>query len=135
MSEFRTARGTMWVRHFGKAPPALVALHGFTLHGDMFREFAGRLSAPEAAPDLPGHGRTALEPVSIGSAVDAIAEILAAASSPPLLLGYSQGGRIALQTALTHPDLVGSLVLISISPGLSERSRRLRRAPATDSRS
>lgn len=128
MSEVRTARGTMWVRHFGTPAPAVVALHGFTLNGDMFADFAGRMVAPVAAPDLPGHGRTAIEPVSIGNAVDAIAEVLRGAASPPLLLGYSQGGRIALQTALIYPDLIGSLLLISTSPGLPERSRRLRRA-------
>ncbi len=128
MSEVRSAHGSMWVRHFGTPPAEVVALHGFTLQGEMFAETARRLEASVAAPDLPGHGRTLIEPVSIGSAVDAVAEVLAASPSPPLLLGYSQGARIALQTALTYPKLVGSLLVISASSGLPQRERRMRRA-------
>jgi len=43
-------------------------------------------------------------------------------------MGYSQGGRIALLTAIEYPDLVDRLVLISSSPGLSdEAARKIRR--------
>ncbi len=45
----------------------------------------------------------------------------------PLLLGYSQGARIALQVALQRPELIHSLVLVSGSPGLSGQARNLRR--------
>lgn len=128
MSEVLTGQGPVWVRTYGPPPAAVVALHGFTLHGGMFAEVARHVGATVAAPDLPGHGRTGVEPVSIRTAVDAIAEILATAPSPPLLLGYSQGGRIALQTALTHPKLIGSLLLVSTSPGLTDSARRMRRA-------
>ena len=81
---------------------------------------------PIAAPDLPGHGRTAIDPISMETTVAAIAELLEHYQEPPLLLGYSQGGRVALQVAIQHPDLLGSLVVVAASPGLSERARKLR---------
>lgn len=127
MNELATKHGSIWVRTYGEPPAAVVALHGFTLHGGMYRDLAERLGVTVAAPDLPGHGRTAISPVTIASAVDVVAAVLALTPHPPLLLGYSQGGRIALQTALTHPHLIGSMLLVSTAPGLAPRDRRLRR--------
>lgn len=43
------------------------------------------------------------------------------------LVGYSQGGRMALLTALEHPHLVERLVLISASPGIAGREAQARR--------
>ena len=39
-------------------------------------------------------------------------------------VGYSMGGRIALQLALDHPDLVERLVLVSASPGIADPAER-----------
>ena len=128
MTAIATRHGDMWVRNFGDGPARVVALHGFTLHGEMYSRLADLSGVRIAAPDLPGHGRSEITPVTIGTAVDAVAELLRSLPEPPLLLGYSQGGRVALQIALTHPDLVGSLMLIATSPGLNERARKLRRA-------
>lgn len=105
----------------------MVALHGFTLHGGMFAELAEELDVGVAAPDLPGHGRTSVDPVTTPAAVTAVSELLAPMQCP-VLLGYSQGARIALQIALDHPNLIGALVLVSGSPGLPERARKVRRA-------
>ncbi|MEA2000855.1 MAG: alpha/beta fold hydrolase [Actinomycetota bacterium] len=127
MSEFPTKRGQLWVRTFGDPPAPLVALHGFTLHGGMFQTLADELGATVVAPDLPGHGRTAIEPITMESAVASVAELLADLAAPPLLLGYSQGGRVALQIALAHPELVESLVLISTGPGMPSSVRKVRR--------
>jgi 2-succinyl-6-hydroxy-2,4-cyclohexadiene-1-carboxylate synthase len=106
----------------------VVALHGFTLHGGMFAELSEQLKVGVVAPDLPGHGRTIVHPVTTTTAVAAIAEVLTSMHRTPVLLGYSQGARIALQIALNHADLIGALVLVSGSPGLPERARRVRRA-------
>ena len=126
MSELATEHGALWVRGFGDPPAPVVALHGFTLHGGMFKTLADELGVSIQAPDLPGHGRTTVDPVTVDSAVEALAHLLRQNSKPPLLLGYSQGGRIAIQVALAHPNLVGSLVLVSASPGLDEKAHRLR---------
>lgn len=127
MSELATPHGTLSVRTYGAPPAAVVALHGFTLHGGMFGGLAAATDAPIAAPDLPGHGRSTITPVAMRTAVSAVATLLAALPEPPLLLGYSQGGRVALQVALTHPALARALVLVSAGPGLAEHERTARR--------
>lgn len=58
------------------------------------------------APDLPGFG-TEPVPSEPFSFVERIAELL-----PAMLVGNSFGGRIALETALGHPDGVPRLVLV-----------------------
>ena len=128
MSELLTRHGGLWVRTYGPGPVQVVALHGFTQHGGMFERLAATAGLTIAAPDLPGHGRTTIDPITIGTAVDAIAEFLATLAEPPLLVGYSQGGRVALQAALTYGERVGAMALVSASPGLNERARRMRRA-------
>ena len=126
MSELATSHGTLWVRQFGSGSPRMVALHGFTLHGGMYQRLAQLLGETVVAPDLPGHGRSHIEPVAMGSTVDAIAALLTTLETP-LLLGYSQGGRVALQVALTYPNLISGLALVSTSAGLRERDRIKRR--------
>jgi 2-succinyl-6-hydroxy-2,4-cyclohexadiene-1-carboxylate synthase len=126
VSDTLTSQGTLWVRSFGNPPARVVALHGFTLHGGMFAELAEELGVGVVAPDLPGHGRTQVEPITTAAATTAIAEMLTTMDRP-LLLGYSQGARVALQFALNHPDLISGLVIVSGSPGLPERARKLRR--------
>lgn len=126
MSAVLTSQGTLWVRSFGPPPVRVVALHGFTLHGGMFAELADELGSGVAAPDLPGHGQSKIDPVTTAAAVTAVSELLTNLDKP-LLLGYSQGARIALQVALNRPELIESLVLASGAPGLSDKARELRR--------
>ena len=127
MSTVATRYGTLWVHDFGEPPPAVVALHGFTLTGASFAEFATALEAPVQAPDLPGHGRSTVSPVDMDTTIAVLGEFLEPLLAAPVVLGYSQGARIAIQLALRRPDLVGSLALISASPGLPERERQPRR--------
>ena len=37
-----------------------------------------------------------------------------------ILLGYSMGGRLALNWALNHPERVQKLILIGASPGIAD---------------
>jgi 2-succinyl-6-hydroxy-2,4-cyclohexadiene-1-carboxylate synthase len=126
MTVLETGNGPLWLWEYGSGSPRIVALHGFTLHGGSFAPLAAVVGETMLAPDLPGHGRTRVEPVTLDTAVNAIAELLDQLEAPPILLGYSQGGRIALRVAIDRPDLIGALVLVSTSPGLSgsERTRR-----------
>lgn len=125
MTELTTRHGGLWVRAFGTGSARVVALHGFSLHGGMWGRFANHLEQPVAAPDLPGHGRTTIEPVTMRTAVDAVSELLAGYDRP-VLVGYSQGGRVALQVALAQPGLAAGVVAIGTSPGLQPRERQLR---------
>lgn len=112
------------MRRFAGESPPLVALHGFTQTGAMYAELAGLLGREVLAPDLPGHGRSSEVPVSFASAVNGVAEVLAALGGPSPLVGYSQGGRIALGVALERPELVSNLVLVSASVGIQDESER-----------
>ncbi|MBF4479126.1 Pimeloyl-ACP methyl ester carboxylesterase [Rhodococcus rhodochrous J3] len=66
--------------------------------------------------DQQGHGRTpdTDRPMSYEQFGDDAAELLRALNVERAdVMGYSQGGGVALQVALRHPDLVGKLVTLS----------------------
>jgi 2-succinyl-6-hydroxy-2,4-cyclohexadiene-1-carboxylate synthase len=84
------------------------------------------------AVDLPGHGETVIDDgsfdYSLARTADLVAETLAALRlSYADVLGYSMGGRVALQLALAHGERVGRLVLESASAGLATAAARARR--------
>jgi len=124
--EFPTSVGRLWVREHGAGGDPLVALHGFTLHGGMFATLAAKLGTRVLAPDLPGHGKTAIVPETTANTIVALTEWVAGFDAPPVVVGYSMGGRIAHQLAIANPRLVRGLVLVSTSPGLPNGERRLR---------
>ncbi len=98
--------------------PELVLLHGWGLHGGVWRAVTPRLAERfcVTAVDLPGHGR------SRGSAVpqtlDAWARELAQLpqAGPAVWVGWSLGALAALQTALRYPERIARLVLVSATP-------------------
>jgi 2-succinyl-6-hydroxy-2,4-cyclohexadiene-1-carboxylate synthase len=51
-----------------------------------------------------------------------------------LLVGYSMGGRIALELAASRPALAPRLLLLAASPGLDDGAERARRAAEDDAR-
>ena len=117
------------VRRYEGRPPPLVALHGFTQTGAAFEELGALLSYEVIAPDLPGHGRSAQHPALFPSAVEAVAGLLASGIHPGPVLGYSQGGRVALAVALDHSRLVSHLILVSATAGIRDPLERVRRSP------
>jgi 3-oxoadipate enol-lactonase len=88
------------------------------------RMWASQVAALEAgghrvlAPDLPGFGDAPLEPGTIAY-VDHAASLL---DGPAHIVGCSFGGRIALELAVTWPNLVERLVLIGAGLGAWEWS-------------
>ena len=112
------------VRRFGSGPPVL-ALHGFTLTGEQFAAAGPALRRTVIAPDLPGHGTNADASTDLG---DVIESILTPVEGPMPVIGYSQGGRLALLTAVDHPDTVSALVLVSATAGIQEATDRASRA-------
>ena len=122
-----------------QAPPEgpLLFLHGFTGSRDNWtslrRTLAGAAGRPPTlAIDLPGHGAAPVP--AAGATVDeAVAAILRGLDHHGVgrahLVGYSLGGRMALATAVRHPDRLASLTLIGASPGIEDDAeRRARRA-------
>ena len=118
------------VHRFSGDGMPLVALHGFTGSGLDFAPLAAATPSPWVCPDLPGHGSSAPEHPATWFSVEATARLLATwlDDAPPVdLLGYSLGGRVALQLALDHPGCVRRLILVGATAGIaSERERTTR---------
>lgn len=113
----------------------LVTLHGFTGSAASWKRVTDPV-ADELGPvwhlSLIGHSRSLPRGTvsSFAEEADRIAaEILRHSDQPVVLAGYSLGARVALVTALHHPDLLAHLVLVSGRPGLgSDAERTARRA-------
>lgn len=121
------------IRQFGSGD-ALVALHGFSLTGSQFADLGSMIDRTIIAPDLPGHGRSVDEASDLTSAVTAVIDVLSGIGTPTPMLGYSQGARLALLTALRRPELVSALVLISGTAGIRSEQDRRNRATQDDAR-
>ncbi len=111
--------------------PALF-LHGFTGSGASWSDVAASLNDALSArcPDLPGHVASPL-PARLGrEGFDAtISSLAAQLAEPSVVIGYSQGARLALALAIRHPAKVTRLILESGTAGLvRHRDRAMRQA-------
>jgi pimeloyl-ACP methyl ester carboxylesterase len=131
----------MYYEIYGEGQP-LVLLHGaFSAIGSSFGNMIPGLATPALAGgarerrqvvgfDLQGHGRTADidRPLTVeGMADDVAAALPELGIEQADILGYSNGGSVALHFATRHPQMVRKLVLMSIGyrlngihPGLME---------------
>jgi 2-succinyl-6-hydroxy-2,4-cyclohexadiene-1-carboxylate synthase len=112
--------------------PALVLLHGFTNSGASWKPVISGLRERyrALAPDIRGHASaTAAGPITLDRVVD---DVAALTPGPFELVGYSQGGRIALHVALALPHRVTRLMLIGASPGLEDDAEREQRRIADE---
>ena len=109
-------------------PTMLVALHGFTETDESWSEVLTPAHIRNYCPLLPGHGWLPCpEQTSVASAAAQLANAVPADDGD--LLGYSLGGRVALQVALDHPERIKRLILVSSQPGIAdEAERQARRA-------
>jgi len=106
----------------------IIALHGFTGSGADFDPIA-KLAMNYLewfTPDLPGHGSNESDCL-LEIATRKLNTIAAQVDRPFILLGYSMGGRLALNYAINYPDLVKGLILIGVSPGIENPAERLAR--------
>jgi pimeloyl-ACP methyl ester carboxylesterase len=94
--------------------PAIVFLHGIRLGREIWARHATVLARTYrvVTVDLPGHGALAGVPFT----EDAVTELVDAAierctTSPPLLVGYSLGGFVAMRYAMHHPARTRALLL------------------------
>ncbi|MET9698645.1 alpha/beta hydrolase [Streptomyces sp. NPDC006529] len=105
--------------HGSGAGEALVLLHGGFGSGDTFAPLLPALTDGRKVVlvDLQGHGRTpdadrALRPELLADDVAALIKHLGLERAD--VLGYSLGAKVALRTAIQHPDAVRRLVLVSV---------------------
>ena len=105
----------IYYRESGQGPP-LVLLHGGTLTSGSWAShlpiFAERFRV--LAPDCRGHGKTRNPAghLSYRQMADDIAAFIEALGlEKPMVLGYSDGGQIALELGLHYPELTRALVV------------------------
>lgn len=96
--------------------PDLVLVHGWAMHAGIFSPLTRLLTAHFRVHliDLPGHGANIGSDVACSPA--ACADALVASLPRALWVGWSLGGIVALQAALTHLDKVHGIVEIAASP-------------------
>ena len=107
--------------HYACMTP-LVLVHGFADSAaawDPLRAEAGR-DLPARAWELPGHGERAGAPAqacTMAAAVAGLEEVLAAQPAPPVLVGHSAGGYLALRCAARGAVPLAGLAVIASGPG------------------
>ncbi len=108
---------------WGVAPPELVLLHGGAQNAHTWDTVALAMGRPLLAPDLPGHGHSGWRddrdywPVRNA---EAVAEAMRALVPTPVpVVGMSLGGLTAIRLAAAAPELVTSLVVVDVTPGVT----------------
>jgi 3-oxoadipate enol-lactonase len=114
---------TLWYEDTGGAGPAVIFSHGFLMDRDMFAaNVAALVPAFRCVTwDQRGFGRTGPAGAAFtywDSANDLLALMDHLAIPHATLVGMSQGGFIALRTALLAPERVAALVLIDTRAGI-----------------
>jgi pimeloyl-ACP methyl ester carboxylesterase len=111
--------------------PTVVLVHGAANSAGVWRFWRDRLEAqgfPTQAPDLRGHGAAPCDDLGRVSMADYVADVQAVierlGAAPPVLVGWSMGGLVALMYGAVAPTL-GVLALGPSTPG------PLLEAPAT----
>ncbi|HDR2891499.1 TPA: pimeloyl-ACP methyl ester esterase BioH [Enterobacter asburiae] len=112
---------TLWWQTVGTGNCHLVLLHGWGLNAEVWHCVSEELASHFTLHlvDLPGFGRShGYRAMSL----DEMAQhVLDAAPQNAIWLGWSLGGLVASQIALTHPERVQALVTVASSPCFSAR--------------
>lgn len=112
-------------RTIGEEGPRVAFVHGLFGQGRNWTTIARRLADPGAdgpghrvtLVDLPNHGHSPwTDRVDYVDMAESVAALLAGFGEPVTLVGHSMGGKVAMQLALRHPDLLRGLVVVDISP-------------------
>jgi pimeloyl-ACP methyl ester carboxylesterase len=115
---------------WGDAQPEYVFLHGGAQNAHTWDTVLLALGRPALAVDLPGHGHSdggRSGYLDLRDNADDVATIIRSlAPRSKAVIGMSLGGLTTLAVAAFHPDLVRSVVLVDITPGVTrEKSQAI----------
>ena len=118
-SEAREVSALRW----GAGEPEVVFVHGGAQNAHTWDTVALALRRPALAIDLPGHGHSgwradgAYTPQNLA---DDLADVVALhAPVAAAVVGMSLGGMTAMELAVRHEELVRTLVMVDITPGVN----------------
>lgn len=107
---------------FGNTEPEVTLLHGAGLNAHTWDTTVLALSAPTLVIDLPGHGDSSWREDADYSARTLAPDIATGlrewTTRPQVLVGHSLGGLTAAAVASAHPELVRSVIVVDITPGI-----------------
>jgi pimeloyl-ACP methyl ester carboxylesterase len=120
LGDGRSLSALVW----GTGEPEIVLVHGGAQNAHTWDTVALALGVPLLAVDLPGHGHSdgpregsGTDPLS--NANDVATVIRALAPRARGVVGMSLGGLTSLALAHAHADLVRTLVLVDVTPGVT----------------
>jgi pimeloyl-ACP methyl ester carboxylesterase len=114
------------LREWGSGQP-VIAMHPLGLDSSAFEgvgQVLARRGMRTIAVDLPGFGRTPMpeRPLTPAVMAEPVIELARSLPTPPVVLGVSMGGRVALEAALAAPDaLRGAIAIAPYLPWLRFR--------------
>lgn len=113
----------LFYREFGQGSPVII-LHGLFGFSDNWQTIAKGLSDNHlvVTPDLRNHGRSPHAPVHTYAEMAEDMRVFMEQHwmFSAALVGHSMGGKVAMQLALSYPDMVDRLVVVDIAPGRAE---------------
>lgn len=119
LGDGRSLSALVW----GDTDPELVFLHGGAQNAHTWDTVALALGRPLIAIDLPGHGHSdgprQSSVAAQSNAEDVATVIRAAAPHARSVIGMSLGGLTTIALAGLAPELVRSLVLVDVTPGVN----------------
>jgi len=108
----------------------LVMLHGWGLNSAVWQPFIDSLPVEFTdvfyiiTIDLPGFGLNVDKELSLYSLANICKYISNSVTQPAIYLGWSLGGLVATEMALSHPDKVMALITVSSSPRFLEEEAK-----------
>ncbi len=108
---------------WGVGSPEMSFVHGGAQNAHTYDTVALALQRPLISWDMPSHGHSDASPYGtnvVQSHANDLATAMAQATpSATVLVGMSLGGLVSLVLTHDHPELVSSLILIDITPGVN----------------
>ena len=117
----------MSVRRYGEGDSHIVYLHGLGEAGGIFeplllQDALRNASFTHTVTDLPGYGRSNWpeRPLGLVALADQLADWLSGFTKPPVLVGHSMGGVLAVLVAEASPSVVKAVVNIEGNVSLDD---------------